>query len=155
MLTGHLPPTSSTSPTHIPSSYRPDQLVAAPASEAAVHIIFLLRKNLDSLDCVHLQLDHDALHACNHNALQHLTSWRHVLHKFFRAGKNPLIRNFIFWEIYQNFWVVPRSKVQQSLSVVIIVHYHLLWVFMTPFSSFFLLPSSTTICWKALETSTS
>ena len=35
---------------------------------------YLHRKNLDSLDCVRLQLDHNASRACNHNALQHLTS---------------------------------------------------------------------------------
>ena len=28
------------------------------------------KKNLDSFDCVRLQLDHDALRACNHNALR-------------------------------------------------------------------------------------
>ena len=35
---------------------------------------FLHRKNLDSLDCVRLQLDHNASRACNHHALRHLTS---------------------------------------------------------------------------------
>ena len=30
---------------------------------------FFHRKNLNSLDCVHLQLDHNASHTCNHNAL--------------------------------------------------------------------------------------
>ena len=38
----------------------------------------LHRETLDSHDCVCLQLDHNASHACNHNALRHLTS-RHSL----------------------------------------------------------------------------
>ena len=35
---------------------------------------FLHTKNRDSLDCVRLQLDHNAPSACNHNALRHFTS---------------------------------------------------------------------------------
>ena len=34
---------------------------------------FLFSKTLDSLHCICLQLDHNALCACNHNALEHLT----------------------------------------------------------------------------------
>ena len=63
------------------------------ASEAAVRIS--QKKNLDSLDCIRLQLDHNASRACNHNALRHLTPWWHVLHEFFRARKKPLILNLI------------------------------------------------------------
>ena len=40
---------------------------------------FLHSKNLDLPDCVWLLLDHNALLSCNHNALWHLTSYRHVL----------------------------------------------------------------------------
>ena len=47
--------------------------------------ITLLTKNLDPLDCVRLQLGHNASRTCNHNALRHLTSKRQVLHEFVRV----------------------------------------------------------------------
>ena len=46
-------------------------------------------KNLDSLDCVRLRLDHNASRACNDNALRHWTSYWHVLHEFLRERKKP------------------------------------------------------------------
>ena len=39
-------------------------------SERSSSSYFLYRKNLESLDCVRLQLDHNASRACNHNALR-------------------------------------------------------------------------------------
>ena len=39
-------------------------------------------------------LDHNALHACNHNALQHFTMI-HSAQEYFRIWKKPLIHNFI------------------------------------------------------------
>ena len=58
---------------------------------------FLRRKNLDSLDCVCLQLDHNASRACDHNALRHLNSLWHVLRESFCAQKKPLIHIFIVY----------------------------------------------------------
>ena len=77
---------------------------------------FLHSKNLDLPDCVWLLLDHNALLSCNHNALWHLTSYRHVLHEFFCTQKKPLIRNFtisglVSWEVYQ-CWVQKHSNHQ-------------------------------------------
>ena len=47
--------------------------VLCAAREAVVHIPYT-GKSLDPLDCVCLQLDHNASRACNHNALRHLPS---------------------------------------------------------------------------------
>ena len=81
----------------------------------------LHRRNLDSRDCVRLQLDHNASRACNHNAMRHLTSICHILHKFFHAWKKPLIRNFIvFWNGILFLGSLPTilgAKAQQLLSV--------------------------------------
>ena len=49
------------------------------------------RRNHDSLDCVRSQLEHNASHAWNHNALRHNDT---NMHEFFRAGKKSLVRNF-------------------------------------------------------------
>ena len=53
-------------------------------------ILAYTEKNLNSLDCICPQLDHNASCGCNHPALQHLTSYRHILYKFFYAEKKLL-----------------------------------------------------------------
>ena len=82
-LTYNLPPSSLTcslahlltySSVRLFTSYLIHCCAAIKASEAAVHISYTGNWNLDSLDCVRLQLDHNASLACNHNALRHLTS---------------------------------------------------------------------------------
>ena len=84
---------------------------------AAQRAKFLFRRNLDSLDCVRLPLALNAFRASDHNALRHLTSWRHILHEFFRAGK-PLIRNYIG---SGNYILGKLTKAQHSLSVDVLV----------------------------------
>ena len=59
-------------------------------SEQSSSSYFLRRNDYDWL-----QLDHNALHTCRHNALQHLTSQAHLLPVFFLARKKPLIHDFI------------------------------------------------------------
>ena len=70
-------------------------------SERSSSSCFLHRKNLHSLDCVRLYLDHNASRACNHNALRNLNSW-HVQHEFFRA-RFMVSGIGILWKRTRNF----------------------------------------------------
>ena len=102
------------------------------ASEAAVHINFLHRKNLDLLDCVRLQLDHNASRTCNHNVLRR---WIHndtfCTSSFAQASLLFVFYSFwewYSWEAYQNFL---DAKAQQSLSVDVLVSVECTILFMS------------------------
>ena len=63
-------------------------------SERSSSSCFLHRKNIDSLDCVCLQLDHSASRVCNHNALRpvHERSLLLVILEFLEIiGQNAIV----------------------------------------------------------------
>ena len=70
------------------------------------------------IDHVCLQVDHNALHACNHNALQHLTSQiLHILHEFSCTWQKPGVVSL------GSLPEILDETAQQSLSVDMLVYY--------------------------------
>ena len=57
---------------------------------AKQQFIFLTQENLDSLDCVRLQVDHNASRARSHDALRHSASSWHVQYKNFWQDRSIL-----------------------------------------------------------------
>ena len=102
------------------------------ALRAKQQFIFLHRKNLDSLECIPLQLDHNASRACNPNAwhvLQVLsrTSLLLVIYKFLEMvflGSLPNILGAKAWQSYplvqlyvacSSLWGFPEHQTFRAL----------------------------------------
>ena len=79
-------------------------------------ICLIHKKNLESLDCIHLQLDHNALFTCNHRMHCITLDFIMTCPAQVLSCRKPLIHNFIvsvngfLGKLYHTFWVQKCSN---------------------------------------------